>query len=50
MTNEELVELIQRTDSKSAKAELWEHNKGMIYRLARSYIQPLGKIPRGFFY
>lgn len=37
MTNEELAELIQRTDSKSAKAELWEHNKGMIYRLARSY-------------
>ena len=40
MTNEELVELIQRTDSKSAKAELWEHNKGMIYRLARSYYCP----------
>lgn len=40
MTNEELAELIQRTDSKSAKAELWEHNKGMIYRLARSYYCP----------
>lgn len=40
MTNEELAELIQRTDSKSAKAELWEHNKGMIYRLARSYYRP----------
>lgn len=37
MTNEELAELIQRTDSKSAKAELWEHNKGIICRLARSY-------------
>lgn len=40
MTNEELAELIQRTDSKSAKAILWEHNKGMIYRLARSYYRP----------
>lgn len=42
MTNEELAELIQKTDSKSAKAELWEHNKGMIYRLARSYYRPNG--------
>lgn len=40
MTNEELAELIQRTDSKSAKTILWEHNKGMIYRLARSYYRP----------
>lgn len=40
MTNEELAELIQKTDSKSAKAILWEHNKGMIYRLARSYYRP----------
>lgn len=40
MTNEELAELIQRTDSKSTKAILWEHNKGMIYRLARSYYRP----------
>lgn len=40
MTNEELAELIQRTDSKSEKAELWEHNKGMIYRLACSYYRP----------
>lgn len=40
MTNEELAELIQKTDSKSTKAILWEHNKGMIYRLARSYYRP----------
>lgn len=37
MTNEELAELIQNTDSKTAKAELWENNKGIIYRLARQY-------------
>ena len=40
MTNEELAELIQKTDSKTAKAELWEQNKGIIYRLARSYYRP----------
>lgn len=40
MTNEELAELIQKTDSKTAKAELWENNKGIIYRLARSYYRP----------
>lgn len=40
MTNEELAELIKKTDSKTAKAELWENNKGMIYRLARSYYSP----------
>ena len=40
MTNEELAELIQKTDSKTAKAELWENNKGIIYRLARSYYNP----------
>lgn len=37
MTNEELVELIKKTDSKSAKTELWKQNKGIIYRLARQY-------------
>ena len=40
MTNEELAELIQKTDSKTAKAELWEQNKGIIYRLARHYYNP----------
>lgn len=40
MTNEELAELIQKTDSKTAKAELWEQNKGIIYRLACSYYRP----------
>lgn len=40
MTNEELAELIQKTDSKTAKAELWENNKGILYRLARSYYRP----------
>lgn len=40
MNNEELAELIQKTDSKTAKAELWEQNKGIIYRLARSYYRP----------
>lgn len=40
MTNEELAELIQKANSKSAKAILWEHNKGIIYRLARSYCRP----------
>ena len=40
MTNEELAELIQKTDSKTAKAELWEQNKGIIYRLARLYYRP----------
>lgn len=40
MTNEELAELIQKTGSKSAKAELWEQNKGILYRLARSYYRP----------
>lgn len=40
MTNEELAELIQKTDSKNAKAELWERNKGLIYRLAKPYYNP----------
>ena len=40
MTNEELAELIQKTDSKTAKAEIWGQNKGIIYRLARSYYRP----------
>lgn len=40
MTNEELVEIIKKTDSKTAKAELWENNKGILYRLARSYYRP----------
>ena len=40
MTNEELAELIQKTDSKTAKSELWENNKGILYRLARSYDRP----------
>lgn len=40
MTNEELAEIIQRADSKSAKAELWENNKGLIYHFARQYYNP----------
>lgn len=37
MTNEELAELVQRTDSKEAKAILWERNKGLICRYAKAY-------------
>lgn len=44
MTNEELAELIQRTDSKEAKAILWEQNRGLICRFAKAYFKRYGSV------